>query len=153
MENNGTSRPYSESAGSESPPKELSDAQELAGQLEQLLRQEAKTLRRFDNQGLLTILHQKESLIRELAEKLSDLEKAKHGRAGLTRTPRYLSLKARLKEVDKLNRSNKAFIEGSLSHCQQFINCVCPSGYHPNRLNMPRQQLAAFKGMSFKKEI
>jgi flagellar biosynthesis/type III secretory pathway chaperone len=135
------------------PPKELFHAHELAGQLEQLLGQEAETLRRFENQELLKILHRKESLIRELAAKLDDLEKAKDGHTDVRQTPPYLSLKSCLRRIEKLNRSNQAFIEGTLSHYQHFIDCLCPSSYHRRHANEPRQELATFKGLTFRKEI
>jgi flagellar biosynthesis/type III secretory pathway chaperone len=157
MEDKGTGRPHSEDTKSrycvETPPEELFDACELAGQLEQLLRQEAETLRRFENQELLKILHRKESLIRELAAKMNALEEAKNGHTDTIRGPQYLSLKTCLREIEKLNRSNRAFIEGSLSHYQHFIDCLCPSSYHPHHVNEPRQELAAFKGLTFRKEI
>ena len=90
MKDRETSRRYSEDTkrgdAIETPPKELFDAHELAGQLEQLLGQEAETLRRFENQELLKILHRKESLIRELAAKLNDLEKAKNGHTDMSRS-------------------------------------------------------------------
>jgi flagellar biosynthesis/type III secretory pathway chaperone len=157
MKNTGPSRPYFEdtkrSDALETLPKELFDAHELAGQLAQLLGQEAETLRRFENRKLLKILHRKESLIGELAAKLSDLENAKNGHMDMSLTPPYLSLKTCLREIEKLNRSNQAFIEGTLSHYQQFIDCLCPSSYHPRHVNEPRQELAAFKGLTFRKEI
>ena len=157
MKDRGTSRPYSEDTkradSIETPPKELFDAHELAEQLEQLLRQEAETLRRFENQELLKILHRKESLILELAEKLNDFEKVKNGHRDMSRGPQYLSLKNCLREIEKLNRSNRVFIEGALSHYEHFIDCLCPSCYHPRHVNEPRQELAAFKGLTFRKEI
>ena len=157
MEDREAIRPYSEDTKSgdsiETTPKELVDAHELAIQLEQLLGQEAEILKRFENQELLKILHRKESLIRELAAKLNDLEKAKNGNTDIVRGPQYLSMKTCLREIEKLNRSNQAFIEGTLSHYQQFIDCLCPSNYHPRHVNEPRQELGAFKGLTFRKEI
>jgi hypothetical protein len=157
MEDSGTRRPYSENTKSgdaiETPPKELFDAHELALQLEQLLGQEAETLRRFEKQELLKILHRKESLIRELAAKLKDLEKAKNGHKDMSQAPQYLSLKTCLRNIEKLNRSNQAFIQGTLSHYHHFIDCLCPSSYHPRSVSEPRQGLAAFKGLTFRKEI
>jgi flagellar biosynthesis/type III secretory pathway chaperone len=157
MKDRGTKRPYSEVTKGgdsiETPSKELFDAHELAEQLEQLLRQEAETLKRFENQELLRIVHRKQSLILELAEKLRDLEKAKNGHTDLSRGPQYLSLKRCLREIEKLNSSNRVFIEGALSHYQHFIDCLCPSCYHPRHVNEPRQELAVFKGLTFRKEI
>jgi flagellar biosynthesis/type III secretory pathway chaperone len=157
MKDRGTSRRYFEDTkrgdAIEAPPKELFDAHELAEQLEQLLGQEAKTLRRFENQELLKILHRKESLIRELAAKLNDLEKAKKGYMDMDQAPQYLSLKSCLREIEKLNRWNQAFIEGTLSHYQHFIDCLCPSSYHPRHVHEPRQELTSFKGLTFRKEI
>ncbi len=157
MKDRETSRSYSKEAkrgdALETPPNELFDAYELAGQLVQLLGQEAQTLRRFENQELLKILHRKESLIRELAAKLNDLEKVKKEHTDMSRRPQYLSLKTCLREIEKLNRSNQAFIEGTLSHYQHFIDCLCPSSYHPRHVSEPRQELAAFKGLTFRKEI
>jgi flagellar biosynthesis/type III secretory pathway chaperone len=157
MKDRETSRSYSKEAkrgdAIETPPRELFDAFELAGQLEQLLGQEGETLRRFKNQELLKILHRKESLIGELAAKLNDLEKAKKGHPDMSQTPPYPSLKTCLREIEKLNRSNQAFIEGTLSHYQHFIACLCPSSYHPRHVKEPRQELAAFKGLTFRKEI
>jgi flagellar biosynthesis/type III secretory pathway chaperone len=157
MEDRGTSRLYSEDTKSgdsiETPPKELLDAHELAIQLKQLLGEEAEILRRYENQELLKILPRKESLIRELASRVNAMEKDKNGHADMDRGPQYLSMKTCLREIEKLNRSNRAFIEGTLSHYQQFIDCLCPSSYHPRHASEPRQELAAFKGLTLRKEI
>lgn len=135
------------------PFKELLDAHELAGQLEQLLGQEAHALKRFDNEQLLKILHRKDSLVRELAARIKDFEKARNRHPNVMGAAQYRSFKTRLREIDKLNRSNQAFIQGTLSHYQHFLDCLCPSGYHPRRASEPRQELAAFKGLTFRKEV
>jgi hypothetical protein len=134
-------------------PGQLFEAHELAGQLEQLLGQEAETLRHFESGKLLKILHLKGSLVRELAVKMNDLEEAQDGHMDMSQAPQYLSLKTCLREIEKLNRSNQAFIEGTLSHYQHFIDCLCPSSYHPRPGHEPRQGLAAFKGLTFRKEV
>lgn len=157
MEDRGTSKPSSEKFNGADAmatlPKELFEAHELAGQLEGLLGQEAETLRRFENSKLLKILHRKESLVRELAAKLNDFQKVKNGHTDVSQAPQYLSLKTCLREIQRLNRSNQAFIRGTLSHCQHFIDCLCPSSYRPRPGHEPRQELTAFKGLTFRKEV
>ncbi len=157
MEDRGVDKRYAEdSKGGDATAtalEELLDAHELAGQLERLLGQEAETLKGFKNEKLLKILPQKELLVRELATKLSDFRKAKNGQPEVNQAPQYLSLKTCLRNIERLNRSNQAFVEGTLSHYRHFIGCLCPSGYHPRQANEPRQELAAFKGLTFRKEI
>jgi len=135
------------------PQRELLETHELAGELARLLGQEAATLRQFDNGKLLTILHRKESLVRELADKVNVVHKARERHPEVSHDPHYQSLKTCLGEIERLNRSNQAFIEGTLSHYQRFIDCLCPSSYHPRRASEPRQELAAFKGLTFRKEV
>ncbi len=134
------------------PQRELLEAHELAGELERLLGHEATTLRQFDNGKLLTILHRKESLVRELADKVSVVHMARKRHPEVSHAPQYRSLKTCLGEIERLNRSNQAFIEGTLSHYRHFIDCLCPSSYHPRHGN-ERQEVAAFKGLTFRKEV
>jgi len=134
------------------PHRELLEAHALAAARERRRGPEAESLRQFDNGKLLTILHRKESLVRELADKVSVVHMARKRHPEVSHAPQYRSLKTCLGEIERLNRSNQAFIEGTLSHYRHFIDCLCPSSYHPRHGN-ERQKSAAFKGLTFRKEI
>jgi flagellar biosynthesis/type III secretory pathway chaperone len=133
---------------------ELLIARETAEQLKGLLVKEASTLRRFKGQELMEIIHRKESLARELAEKLQPLKEAKDGRKEDAQPDlHYDSLKACLAEIERLNRSNRVLIEGALAHYRDFVDCLCPASYGPRGAGEQRKDLAAFKGLTFRKEI
>ena len=131
----------------------LLDAWQTAEQMRCLLQKEADTLRRFETRELLEITHRKESLVRELAQKMNNLKDAEGDLKDSQQSPQYGSLKACLEEMDRLNRSNRVFIQGALAHYQDFVECLCPTSYAPHRPGEQRKDLAAFKGLSLRKEI
>jgi flagellar biosynthesis/type III secretory pathway chaperone len=133
---------------------EMLIARETAEQLRGLLEKEASTLRRFKGRELMEIIHRKESLVRELAEKLKPLKKAGDARGKSPQPgPHYDSLKACLVEIERLNRSNRVLIEGALAHYRDFVDCLCPASYGPHGAGEQSKDLAAFKGLTFRKEI
>lgn len=125
---------------------------ENADELLQVLLLEADTLRRFDHQGLLAILPQKERLVGELAARLDALDLRRKGRESLCEGPPYDILKLRLAEVKRINDSNHLFIEGSIDCYQGLLDCVRPSAYGPRQEAQTRHEMAPCKGMTFRKE-
>lgn len=128
----------------------LAQALAKAQKLLEMLEEEAKSLKLFDNRALMTIIPNKESLVRELVARMTSLKKSEEKSREIASDPDYALLKSCLLEIDRLNRSNQVFIENSLSYFNDFLDCVCPSNYSPKQEAPSRFNL---KGLSFRKEI
>ena len=127
--------------------KAESDCLDTARELHGVLQEEADILRRFAKNDLLELIPRKEFLINELWQKL-EWFKSVNGQIVSVSGP----LRDQLLGIDRLNRSNRVFIERSLAHWQDFLSIFIPSGYRPNggnpggRQNVPR-------GFAFSREV
>jgi flagellar biosynthesis/type III secretory pathway chaperone len=159
MKEVGMEQHESESTAScnDSPPGQqentLAAALSKAEELLQVLKQEEAMLRSFNNLELMAVLPVKELLVRELLAKVSVLHSEKESNREVGESPEYLRMKGFLMEIDKLNRSNQVFIESSLAHFDDFLDCIYPSNYGPGQEGPSRQKSATLKGLSFRKEI
>ena len=120
---------------------------EIARELLLVLEEEAEKLKLFAGAELLEVISRKEFLVEELSQKLGPL-KSTAGSQHAVPAP----LKTLLEKIDALNRSNKHFIQNSLSHWQDLLSLLCPVGYGPSAegktggANPP-------KGLAFSREI
>jgi len=158
MKETGIRPPEPESAACcDEPPQDdiLAAAMSKAEQLLQILGEETEILKRFNNQALMNILPRKELLVRELVDRVSSLKRRNEESRKIPATPECSRLKARLAEIDELNRANQVFIEKSLAHFGDFLDCICPSNYGPGQDGQApsRHKSATFKGLSFRKEV
>lgn len=124
-----------------------SECLSAARELHQVLKEEADILRRFAKADLLRLISRKELLINELGQKLECLKKADGRRVSIS-----ASLIDLLGKIDKLNRSNRFFIQRSLAHWQDLLSIFIPSGYRPSgRSSKPGS--AAPRGFAFSREV
>ncbi|RPJ10033.1 MAG: hypothetical protein EHM36_03665 [Deltaproteobacteria bacterium] len=137
----------------DSPGGLLSACLSLTDELLRILKNEAEILRRFRNRELLEILARKESLVKELSKGLFALADMKNENDEVLGDPRYDLLRSSLKEAGRINQTNHAFIEGSLSYYRDFIDSLFPPAYGPRPEGQPRQELLGVKGLTFRKEI
>ena len=121
----------------------LSSALELL----EVLKTEEQILRRFAGAELVRLIPKKEYLVRELEWKL---EAARETGTDIFMTSD--SFKALLEDIEKVNASNGAFIEKSLSYWQDLLSIFSPPGYG-RAGNCERRQPWSPKGMAFKRKI
>ncbi|MFP5211826.1 MAG: hypothetical protein ACLGPL_00460 [Acidobacteriota bacterium] len=113
-----------------------------------VLREEARILRRFDGKELIGLLPRKEFLVAELAERLSSLRKVRE-EAGDDLEP----IRQALGEVEDLNRSNRVFVEGTMDYWQGLLTILQPASYGPGMEDGARKAGAAYKGLAFRREV
>jgi len=125
----------------------------LAGQLMELLNEEASALRRFDSSSLLQLLPVKQYLIEELAERLEPWKMEKSAKNHVPNHGKYLLLESQLAEINRMNHSNGIFINGTLSFYQDIFRCLCPSNYTSEGRHSLSSKFEAPKGLTFRKEV
>ncbi len=120
---------------------------ETARQLQTVLEEEAEKLKNFAGSELIEVISRKEFLVGELSQRLGSLDKEPGTRPSIS-----AHLKAVLERIDRLNRSNRHFIENSLSHWRDMLSILCPAGYGPKaeRTTSPARTP---KGLAFSREI
>ncbi len=124
-----------------------SDCVAAALELQLILKEEADILKRFASNELLRLLPRKEFSIGELQRQLNVLKGADGTHAKLSDP-----LKNLLREIDAMNRSNRLFIERSLSHWQDLISVFSPPSYGPN-LDGTKSAQPPARGLTFCREI
>lgn len=115
-----------------------------ATELQTVLEEEAQLLKRFAGAELVRLLSRKEFSVRELSGRLADLKRAK-GDGCKAGAP----LRKMLAKIDRLNRANDIFIQGSLAHWRELLSLLRPAAYGPGAekgLKPPP------KGLSFRRE-
>jgi flagellar biosynthesis/type III secretory pathway chaperone len=124
-----------------------------AEELLQVLEEEAEILKRFKSEELLNLLPRKELLVGELHRKMMAL----HASEGDGRKTEWDSLRARLKSclngIQKLNDSNRVFIEGTLSYWQEFLDIFRRPSLYGSGCQGAQRQAYALKGLAFSKEV
>ncbi len=124
-----------------------------ADSLLQLLKEEAEMLRKFKSDALLGILPRKERLSVELRESVLLLkEQEKESGIDEKTSADYNTLRRSLKEIAQLNESNRIFINGSLTYCNELLDCYGSSGYGPGMREAARRRPINCKGLVFRKE-
>jgi flagellar biosynthesis/type III secretory pathway chaperone len=118
-----------------------------AWELHQVLEEEADILKRFAKDELLKLIPRKQFLTNEMGQKLQCMKNAD----GLL-ISMEASLKDLLGKINRLNRSNRVFIERSLAHWKAFLAILVPSGYRPPGEN-PRACPAVPRGFTFNREV
>jgi flagellar biosynthesis/type III secretory pathway chaperone len=116
-------------------------------ELLEVLREEAGILKRFAGAELLRLVPKKEYLVRELEWKLQSAKDA-----GVGFLPVSDSFKALLREIEKLNTSNGAFIGKAISYWQDLLSVFLPQGYGPAG-KKSRRPARAPRGVTFEREI
>jgi flagellar biosynthesis/type III secretory pathway chaperone len=118
-----------------------------------VLEEEAEILKRFKSEELLNLLPRKELLVGKLHRKMVALHEAESE----GRDTEWDSLRARLKsclnEIQKLNDSNRVFIEGTLSYWQEFLDIFRRPSLYGSGLQGAQGQAYALKGLAFSKEV
>ncbi len=120
---------------------------DTAVQLQFVLEEEAEKLKRFAGAELIEVISRKEFLVEELSQRLGRLKPEPNARPTVS-----ANLKAVLERIDSLNRSNRHFIQNSLSHWRDMISILCPAGYGP-KAERTTASAEARKGMAFSREI
>lgn len=128
---------------------ECCDSQFLgtARELLDALRAEEQILKKFSGAELLALLPKKEYLVNELEWKLKSARKSDGDLFAVSD-----SFKTLLGEICRLNASNGAFIEKSLSYWQDLHAILSPSGYNRTGKKEGRS-VRAPKGVTFQREI
>jgi len=120
---------------------------EAAWEIQVVLEEEAEALKRFAGADLLKLISWKEFLVGEFSQKLDRLRTTPGAPLAVS-----ASLKAILGKIDALNRSNKYFIQSSLSHWQDLLSLLGPSGYGPAAEEVKSGSRPP-KGLAFSREI
>lgn len=118
-----------------------------AFRLLEVLREEARVLRRFAGEELLALVPRKEYLVSELEWELKSALEAEPDSFNASDP-----LKLLLDEIDKQNTSNKVFIEKSLLYWQDLLSIFSPPSYGPAGTPSGRPPCPA-KGTAFRREI
>ena len=118
-----------------------------ARELQMVLEEESELLRRFAGAELVRLLSRKEFSIEDLFNKLEGLKASRGGKNAVTGPLREI-----LEKIEAMNRSNRIFIQSSLSHWQDLLSLLCPTGYGPTA-EMGKSGTPAPKGLSFSREI
>ena len=124
-----------------------SECLSTALELLEILEQEARILRRFAGDELLTLIPKKEYLVSELEWKL---ESARN--SGADNYAVSDDFKALISEINKLNTSNGVFIEKSLSYWQDLLAIFLPPSYGPTG-KASRRVPSSPRGVAFSREV
>jgi flagellar biosynthesis/type III secretory pathway chaperone len=155
----GTSAQPRRPAPPERPPELTAEQKEwvescivVSDQLLEVLREESEALRRFDSEELMGLLPRKEYFVKELHERIGPLKEiASEKRA--PKDDRYELLKNRLKEIDRCNRDNRVFVEGTLDFWRDLLAILSPSSYSRGQTGNVVSKPGPYKGISFHTEI
>lgn len=125
----------------------------VAEELLRVLEEEAEILKHFKSEELLNLLPRKELLVGDLHQKMIALSASESDGRKTEWDSLRARLKSRLNEIQKLNDSNRVFIEGTLSYWQEFLDIFRrPSLYGSGRQGA-QNQAYALKGLAFSKEV
>ncbi len=127
----------------------VQDADEIIG----LLEEESGALVSFNSALLMQLLPRKEHLFNAFKERITGLPEGSHPASGVAQDSARASLREQLHRIQRLNETNRAFIENTLSHYQDFMNCLCPASYGRGQEGRPERSQVAMRGVAFKKEI
>ena len=152
----------------------LDDCLLAATQLLNVVGEETKALHAFNSDLLLRLITQKEALVRELAFKLNTLK----SNAGLPRqaanpsggaddiaglSPHTLMasevahkrpmLKEILRQIERNNKVNQIFIEGSLTYGQELLDLFIPATYAVGQEGQAERLTLNTKGLALDKEV
>lgn len=119
----------------------------VARELQAVLEEETRVLKRFAGKELLRLIAKKEFLVEELRRKLNAL-KTDEGRPFSLSSP----LKSVLGTIDSRNNANRTLIEGTLSYWQDFLSFLIPAAYGPNG-EETAHATSTPKGLSFSREV
>lgn len=118
-----------------------------------LLEEESGALVSFNSARLMQVLPRKEHLFNALKGQIEYLSEGRESDCGVVPDSVRDSLRERLHRIQRLNETNRTFIESTLSHYQEFLNCLVPSGYGRGQEGRPERAQVAMRGVAFKKEI
>ncbi|MHC1745228.1 MAG: flagellar export chaperone FlgN [Syntrophobacteraceae bacterium] len=118
-----------------------------------LLEEESSALVSFNGALLMQLLPRKEHLFNAIKERIECLSEGKGPASGAVQDSTRDSLREQLQRIQRLNETNRVFIENTLLHYQDFLNCLCPSGYGRGQEGRPERAQVAMRGVAFKKEI
>ena len=121
-----------------------------AESLLEVLREESVVLRRFMGKDLLALLPRKEFLVQDLGKKMRSYKDSGARKGG---NPRVGILRTLLMEIDKINRLNRVFIEGSLDYWRELLRALFPSNYSAGRRHSAVPAGVALKGLSLRVEV
>ncbi len=119
---------------------------DCARRLHQTLEQEALVLKKFSGSELLPLIATKEFQVGELGRELARL---KDGREKISLSG---PLRDVLTSIERLNRSNRLFVQSSLAYWQELLSILCPAGYGPGA-EAQKSGSQTPKGLSFSREI
>ncbi len=147
---------------SEQPAREettgLEGCMSMAEELLRVLGEEADVLKRFQGQELLELLPRKEYLVAGLHQRVSSLlggSKDDRGTPDSEENRARNHLKKLLKKIERMNRANHVFIEGSLSYWRDFMSVFQPPSYGPpghGAAEEMKKKMYALKGRAFSRE-
>ncbi len=131
----------------------LHECSRRADEIIDLLEEESSALRSFNGSQLMHLLAKKEHLFNELKRQVESLASEPTFDEVAETEPGRARLRDRLRRIAVLNEDNRIFIQNTLAHYEDFLNCLCPSPYGRGQEGRAERTPVAVRGMAFTKEM